>query len=74
VRDEEDRETPLVLKATHELQSLLAGLVDTGRRLVEQEDGRIANKGERDEQALELSARERADRLLGDVWGDANEG
>jgi hypothetical protein len=75
MRDEQDRETLVVLKAIHELvQSLLAGLVDPSRRLVEQKDGWIADEGERDEQALELSARQRADRLLGDVGGDADEG
>jgi len=63
-----------MLQATDELvQSLLARLVDPGRRLIEQEDGRVADQGKRDEQPLELSARQRADRVPGDVGRDVDE-
>ena len=75
VRDEQDREAVVLLKAADQLvQLLLPWLINARRRLIEQEHVGIADKGERDEQTLELPARQDANRLLGDVCRDADEG
>jgi len=48
-----------VLKTMHQLVQLrLPWLIDAGRGLIEQQHGRIPEQGERDEQALKLSAGE----------------
>src|SRR6266550_5924747 len=58
VRNQEYRQMPIGLKALNELiQPLLSGFVDTGGRLVEQQDVRIPHQGKGDEQPLKLPAR-----------------
>ena len=65
VRDEEDGQSLLPLQPGHQLvQTLLPRFIDAGRRLVEEEHIRIADERERHEQTLELSTRDRADRLF----------
>src|SRR6188472_2077626 len=65
VRGLEDR-GPLIAKLAQETDhELLGRLVDSGHRLVEEEDRRFLNEGSCQEHTLLLASRELADRLVG---------
>src|SRR5574341_1980752 len=68
VRDEQDREAGALLNTPHHgVHRLLARLIDAGGRLVEQQHGGISHQREREQQALELAAGQRADRPRGQL-------
>src|SRR5216684_3443637 len=63
VRDQQHGHAALLLEPlNHRVDFLLAGLVDAGGGLVEQQDTRIADKREGHQQPLKLTARHRPDR------------
>src|SRR5581483_10146498 len=64
VRDEDDGETAITLQPVNQLvQAFLSWFVNARRRLVEQQDVRGGEQREGDQQALELSSRQRTDRF-----------
>jgi hypothetical protein len=72
VADEDDRQPEVRLKTLDEFdEPLLAGRVDAGRRLVQEQQLRAGREGARDVRALQLPAGQFADGLVG-VVGDAD--
>src|SRR5579875_204242 len=74
MRDEEHGQSLVLLQPMHQfVQALLARLINSGRRLIQQQDRGTPDQGECDQQTVELSARHGPDRLFRNLQGYTNE-